>query len=246
MYFILSVKFGIQYKQSFYHSKNAVETMLFQDSYRRLVDSNFGYNNSHNWTYLLTVLDAKLNLWNYLFYATVLFYAIKLFSVKQNSKVNHDKLLVFSFLFTFSLGVILTFSANKNVWYLTPALPFISCIICFGISSLLQFNPKIKYVVAVLLLFTLTRNFIFLFTPNQSMQLFFSENKKAIENAKEIYIKEIPTQAIHLYLKFTDKPVVYSYDNDVIPKQSLIISKNNSLQEEKIGCYKDDCLFVKL
>ncbi len=136
--------FGKTSERSFYSSGNSVTTMLYHDTFRRLTSTDFEYseNNGRDLLFFFEVLDARMNVWNYIFYASLLCGA---FIFLKNKTPLKDKLgdpryrlILLSFCLILPLALLLSFATNKNHWYMAPLYPFIAYLTVKGIFWLTE------------------------------------------------------------------------------------------------------------
>lgn len=206
---------------SWYGSHNAIETLFKHDTFARLSDENFEPVKKNDWMFIFSALDIRFNLWNYLFYISIIIISIIQFkSKKVNPKGNEkDKLIPLSFSLIIPYALILSIAATKHEWYIVPlALP-ISIIIIEGLR--ISYNQKKILAVLWIAVFSINiiRQFIYVNSPKTDVADFFANNKSLLKDASAIQIIDYPTQDIMTYINWHSNKVIY-------PKQNL--KPNNS------------------
>jgi len=247
-YFILSFIYAKTFdsNQSFYHNKNAVETMLFNDTYQRFFDINFGNDKKPDYFYVFHNLDARFNIWNYVLYLTLI--VILLIKLRRSNnptkKIELPPLLSFSLILFLSIAAILTISADKKTWYLAPAIPFASIITGYGIFWFIQSYQKFKLLPAGLMVFLLFRHYSFLTSPFGDINTFWDSQKESIKSADRIFIEDYPSQSLHLLLLWTQKNVFYRGELSELPPHTIVVFKDN-MQKDSVDCFRGDCFVMK-
>jgi 4-amino-4-deoxy-L-arabinose transferase-like glycosyltransferase len=238
-------------ESSEYHSHNAVETLFVHDTFNRLAGHLFGRGYSHNWSYFFTVMDAKLNLWNYLFYLTMLVLMLKIFKVHAGrfSYIfkTENKLFTFSLIQTVTLSLILTLSVNKLPWYLTPAFPFVAIVAAYGAKYFYYSVPVFKIILLGVILFTFSRHFIYLCQPDSRLKDFFSKKRSTIEKYNKVYIADQPPQSYLLYLEWNAGKIFPGFDlsqnNAAAGSLFCINNRNPEISKFKVlECFDNNCL----
>lgn len=211
---------GEKYHSNSSGSTNALFTLFKTDTIDRIT----GLNNetTSNNTYIFTVLDAKLNLWNYLLYAAVIFFLVKALT-KTQSNYAQDKLLVIALVFSVLITIQILLMQNKHVWYLIPAFPFYAIVI-------LSFIVRIKYLMPVfilLLVFTFTRQVHFILNQKSDLHTFFISFKTEYPNSS-ILIKDMPTQDLYLYILWSSKNVVADKKPTELSKGNFVVHNSEN------------------
>lgn len=220
----ISSKYGKTMQNSHYSSKNSIETMLIYDTFHRLTNSNFDHidRSDRNYAFVLEVLDARLNLWNYVFELGLLIGIYFLFKQRRHffSFINNtsNRMILLSCCLIFPLSIILTFATSKNFWYLAPIFMFIA----FITVKVLQFFAKkwrlyVYCISAGLLAFTFGRQVFYILTlPTDIHQQL--TNKTVLKN-KTVYFTTDPKQDILLYFKWLNITLVKKESITEIPNQ---------------------------
>ncbi len=250
-------EFGITYNPaaSEYHSHNALETLFVYDTIHRLTQHGVDTGYNRNWLYFITVVDAKLNLWNYVFYLTMIVLLLKILKVRIDSGVTmlaeKNKLFLFSIVQIFCLGLILTLSVNKNPWYLAPVFPFIVIIISYGAIYFYNSFRVFKIILPTLILFTLARHVIYLNKSSSELSDLFDKNKKTLNNFHKIHIIDFPSQSFFLYLKWNFNEIVPASNisqNKIGESTGLFcINRDHTSRFDfkPLDCFEQSCLAVR-
>lgn len=192
---MISSKYGKTAESSFYKSNSSIEIMFVHDTYRRLMSSDFEYSekNPRDYLFFFEVLDAKLNLWNYMFYISLLSGAFALYKQRKNFSTVINKLsnrmLLLSFCLILPLSVTLSFATNKNHWYLAPLYMFIAFITVKGILLLGQKWKYIYSVAALLFAFTFIRQCYYIYSLPTETHYKLTDNNKLRNRTVIVYGK---------------------------------------------------------
>lgn len=205
-------------------SKNALETMFVYDGVKRFSDPSFVNVNPWKLDFVWVVLDTKLNLWNYLFIG--LFLAGTAVLVRRFKEVVTWLRLPSSRLFCYALcmfiacSLFFTFSRNKNGWYFSPVLPFVSILLVEGLS-LLPKQKLLRWGLAALTLFLLARRFTELGWEGPGYREFFAQHSSKLQEVDRVYYHtpEAEPSAI-LYLSWLNEDTRDSKSGE--PKQANI------------------------
>lgn len=247
-YFILSFRYAKTFdsNESFYHNKNAVQTMLFNDTYQRFFDINFRNDKKPDYFYVIHNLDARFNIWNYVLYLTLIVVLSAKFKSGKTpaSIIDRSPLFSFSLILFFSMAIILTISADKKTWYLAPAIPFAAIITGYGIIWFVQSYRKLKVLPLALIAYLLFRHYSFLTSPYRDINTFWDSQKEAIKSADRIFIKDYPAQSLQLLLLWTQKSVFYKEELAALPPKTIVVFKEG-IQKDSVDCFRGDCFVMK-
>ena len=249
---LLIYSFGKSTNYSYYGSKNSIETMVVYDTFNRLTSTSWSKINEHDDFFFFAVIDARLNIWNYLFYLSVILGLYKLIENRKNLKQylqnTSNRLIILSFCILLPIAVILSLAINQNNWYLAPTFMFISYAIVKAISFI---SEKLKFfyiIVVIVFAFTFIRQLSYLYALPTSAHSVLSDNKD-IRNKKIIVIDQLK-QNIFLYLEWLNVSIVKIEkieDVERFKSQMILINKkklNNSLLKniEQMNYFDDYCL----
>lgn len=228
---LLVFAFGKSSAHSFYNSHNSIATMIMDDTLNRLTNKNFDIHNTHDNFYFFKVLDARFNLWNYVFYLSILIVIFQIINNRKNLKTQielaSNKILVLSFCLILPLSIILNFAANQHDWYMAPLFLFIAIIIFHGIYFISVKLKIMSYVFIVIFAFTFLRQVNYLLHLPNDMHYALSGNKK-LQDQKIIVAADLK-QNIFLYLKWLNTKVVQQGERENLVKyknEILLIDKN--------------------
>lgn len=214
-WFFLLAKFGVVSKNSFYGSKNAIETMLVHDTFQRLTNPAFDItgNTGNVYLFFFEVLDARLNLWNYVFYVGVFIgiYSLLIgrYSIKQIVAEEKYNTILLSACLIFPLALILTVAATKNNWYLAPLFMFVGFIATRTMEYMGKKQTWMYVVFGALLIFTFLRQVVYVASlPTLTHRVLC--NNRLLQNREIIVAGSLPQDLI-LHLKWLNaKPVQLS------------------------------------
>lgn len=231
--------FGKTSQKSYYNSGSTVETMFYHDTYQRLTNSNFDQVNSNgktNYLFFFEVLDARLNLWNYIFYISVIIGIWSLYKFRKNALVyiknKANTMTVFSICVVTPLIIVLTLASTKNFWYLAPTFMFIALITTKAILYLAGKWKKVKIVFVLLFLFTIARHCYYLYDLPTLMHAAFTNNE-ILKNKKVVVIGRLK-QDLLLYLNWLKteinfQPTTENYKAE--PGELVIFNKGQPIKE---------------
>lgn len=232
--------FGQDYSDTRY-AENAAHTIFFYDIIERFTNPNFGPKESWDTIfYFFIYLDSKYNYWYFFFHGTILWGFIRI--VKQK---NRPFLQRFSTLFKlhplalFSVCIWITFALffavalNKNIWYLTPALPFIAITASYSINAIIQRIPQLLPLFLILLFITLA-NRIIINGKSSNPPPLFQQVELDIKSSKQIYLyKSFPDQSLFLYTKFKNPNIRYLTQSKVWEEGEMLLMTTNAFNKEK-------------
>lgn len=213
-WFYVSSVYGHSSSKSFYGSKSAIETMIVYDTIERLTNPAFdmtGYN-GNIYLFVFEVLDARLNLWNYVFYLGVITGIVWWFKRRSAEKLipflNKRKMLLLSICLISPLAMVMTVASTKNNWYLAPIFLYVAYIVSETIQLYINKNKLSTFLITALFIFTFVRQTAYLVQLPSEKHKYFNQIK-ALKNNKIILLDE-PTQDVVLYLKWLNVVTIYS------------------------------------
>jgi 4-amino-4-deoxy-L-arabinose transferase-like glycosyltransferase len=229
----LILNYGAHSAHSFYGTHNAFETMFLKDTYKRMTSTNFEAGRKADYLFLFKTLDSKLNLWNYLFYLSIASGLYLLYKKRHRLKAflsSHKmRSVVFAVCMTAPLCILLTFAATKYDWYLAPVWGFLVLILVRGIFYLSRRWRPLLYVAALLLVFTLVRQFVYLATLPADMHDLFSNKNQNFARAGKVVAIGQPRQNAYLYLKWLNKPIILTDSIDKAEPQDIVILHDDKM-----------------
>lgn len=249
---LLVYSFGKSSTHSFYGSKNSIETMLVYDTFNRLTSTDFGEINAHDNFFFFTVIDSRLNLWNYLFYVSILLGLYTLFKNKNKFKAyiqsNANRLMLLSFCLILPLAITLSFAINQHNWYMAPIFMFIALVTVQGIIYICDRFKLLYFAIIIMFAFTFIRHITYLNSLPASAHYALSGNKN-LQNRKIIITDQLK-QNTFLYLKWLNMSIIKIdsiKDIDKFKGQFLLLHKdkiNNTLIKniEQLYYFDDFCL----
>ena len=248
---VLVQLFGHTTDVSFYGSKNSVETMFIYDTFSRLTTP--GFENlppqKNDFLFFITVLDARINLWNYIFYIAVAYGITILYKRRATLKTllmqQNLRLTVLSTCLIVPLALVLTFAATKHNWYLAPVFMFIVFIVarfCLWIST--KWKIAVGLVFGILLVFTFCRQVSYILTLPTELNQFFRENKKL--TGEKVIVGSPLRQNILLYLKWNNCEIVQvppQTDLTIYSGSFAFLSKEdaNEINQNERTCLSQYC-----
>lgn len=213
--------YGATFQTSSFAGSNAFQRIFLNDILHRFSSSTVdGAIHPKDYTFFFTYLDARFNLWNYLFYLSLLIFLItplSITAVLRNKKI--DPLLLLAFSLTFTLALFFTFASTKHHWYMAPALPFIAIITVNGLE---QYWPRTKYLLIGLLAFTLGRQFYQFSTPPNPPTVIQSLQQQLSSQKGLGLVLPFPRQDKMWHLYTQSKSVIHLQDFDQLDQNKNI------------------------
>lgn len=248
---IIVAVYGVKTQDSFYGSKSSVETMLVHDTYRRLTADNFGQQPDHG--FVFSALDAKMNIWNYLFYLITFFGILLLAKTKQFRSFFHEEknnLILLSWCIILPIAIILTLATNKHYWYLAPIFPFVAIITASGIIYVSKKWRPAAFIFGACTIFTLFWHFLDLDRNPTSLRHILGKESPYFNVADKVILTHRPKQDIFLYLTWSNEQLVYvNSENEVSNyKGQVTILRKDELNDElkkdldNIHYFSDYCI----
>lgn len=225
-YLIVNI-YGLKYSSSPYGTESSFHTMWKYDVVERFISGFNDKDAQQDLAFFFNYLDAKFNVWNYLFYLSAIILFVN--AIKASSytlKDNYNKLIVFSCCLSISMGVILSVSAEAHFWYMTPALPFIAIITVAGINRAVEHYKDLVLVPAIILFFTFGRKIVDI-NSHGSYPSYLETNTSTLHEASRILTYDMNRQDYLLYLKFMNVKVEHTEDTTNfcnIPNELLMVS----------------------
>ena len=187
-WFLLLVLYGKTFdpSKSYGGSKNALETMIFYDTFQRFSSKDFDPANDQgrNLAYFFAAMRSRLNGWSYVFYTSCILGVYLLFVNRKNLKtfilLKSNNLILLSLCISVSLSLLLTVVRNQHDWYLSPAFLFIAIIAFTGIFYLYKKYQWISYPLMLILITSLFMQFFILNNPSSANTAFFSQHRKTL------------------------------------------------------------------
>lgn len=235
---LIAVIYAAPSDHSFYGSKNAIETMLVHDTYRRLTSKDFGTGDMYDGLFFIKGMDMRMNLWNYLFYisaATGLFMLYKNRSrIKPFVNQTSNRFTVFSICIAVPVVLVLNFSLNMHDWYFVPVWGFIAFITVKGIRYWGCVWKITYYGFAALCVFTIVRQFLFLYSLPDDLNNNLSAGDIMFKNKNYIVLTDNPKQNMLVYLGWIGNGFQKVTDPELLPQHA---GKIIIIQKDKLATY---------
>jgi len=214
-----------------YASGNAIRTMLVEDTWHRLTSSSFEGGQAPDYFFFISVIDARLNLWNYLFYLSIGLglYKASRYRSQFYSLLRKDQngLILFAMCILVPPALMLTFAANKYSWYLAPIFWAIAVITARGLLLLINRSKWVLFPVALLLVFGFGRQ---LFEINQSANSDLIIPKSIFDKVDSIRTLGAIDQDIYLQLVWSVKAIFKCRLHDRIPYPRTLEIVDSTMQ----------------
>lgn len=240
----LMLEYSADYGTSKYGA-NRVETMFLYDTIERYSDANFQGAASKPW-FFFTQLDAKLNLWNYLFYLAIGFGLIRWFQKRKEGmgyvRIRENRLIVFAACCVLTVAVMVGVSSVKLSWYLAPIFPFIAMLIVQFLTELSRLKAWTVYLFIPFFLFTFGRHIYYLSTPQRPVENWLEAQTTLLGQAKTVLIQNTDDQALYLNLKLRKRNTHYQQEGHQITAEQLPVLLVFPKQHGENNCGDDHCM----
>ena len=247
--------YGVSFEDDRYPGNNSWEVMIFYDVLARFTESGVeGTQNTADYLFLFSALDAKFNLWNYVMFLGVLIASVKMYFKRGNLKrwfmhpENHIYVLSLCIMITF--GGLLTVSKSKLVWYIAPFVPFCAILCTWGIAKAVRWKNVFGYFFLGLILFSLGRQIYSINQVEENEGTLIRIHQKELSESQTLWLYHPHLQHVRLYadwyngnVQYTEHPLTTIRNNPgdvIIGNFSLLDSKD----EDKLKCEGKVCLYV--
>lgn len=206
-WFTLVHFYGLKFVSSYYDTSNSFQTMWKYDILHRLTSGFYDKNAQQDYAFFFSYLDVKFNIWNYVFYLTLLFLLITYLKHGKYKSSNEPlvlKIRLLSCCIFLSLGLLLSLSAEAHFWYMTPALPFIGIFTATGAKKITDNFKGFSIILSIVIIFTIGRKAIELSYPGNYPE-FFSSDFVTIGSADSIRATRVERQDYFLFMEFKKK-----------------------------------------
>lgn len=223
----ISANYGARFQGNLYGGDHALKTMFIYDTFERFTSTDFaGYHRDP--FYFFSAIDIRMNVWNYLFYASLLLGGVLTFKKGKQLlsfiRKDENRLLLLSFCMVFSLAVLLSISKSSMGWYLAPVFLFIAVITVSGMAWVVNRFGWMRFVFAGLFLFLFGRHFMLLNQPDPTMRAWLETHQEELATA-DVYMYKTIKPALLLNLKWQGVDVKHTHYLERIPPDALIFSE---------------------
>lgn len=234
---LLLLIFGNHFDSSFYGSNNAISTLFFDDTFRRITDNSFQDKTGNNPFFVFVAMDVRLNLWNYIFYIILFALTVRLLintkSKTYEASSTTSKLIELSFCITIPVFLLLSFSKTQHDWYLIPCFVFIAYIIAHYIVVASVTYKPVLIGFTLLTCITLSRHAYYIYSQPTIIHKTLNRNNPVLKNAKRIVSVGMPKHHIFLYLQWMKMKVVNLPNANALSAQKgeLLLLCNDQLKD---------------
>lgn len=234
---VIQQTWGIRFQSSFYGGSNALSTLFFDDTIRRLGDKTFQDKTNTDLFFIFTALDVRLNIWNYLLYTLliIIFYT----EVREKRHVSewiftkHNSLVLLSVCLLVPFGLIMSFAQTQHDWYMIPVFVLIPYIIVRA-STYCNRIWKGTYLIAVLVfIFCFTRHTIYTIQSPDIIHIAMNRNNPLLKHEKNIVTIGMPRHHIYLYMQWMNiEPIKLNTPQEITGYTGMkILLDRNQLKE---------------
>ncbi len=132
---------GARWTHSEYGSGNALSTLFFHDTLRRLGDEEFSAWKARNPACFFLTLEARMNLWHVVFYGACALGLVQMWkarhTLRQFLRLRTVRPLLYSVSLILPLAVLLSVASAAHDWYIVPVLPYVAFLTAAGCSRAL-------------------------------------------------------------------------------------------------------------
>lgn len=232
--------YGKTVEDSYYGTNNSIEALFLHDTYKRLTDENFNVSIAPDKLVFVHTIDAKMNLWNYIFYLSILIGAIYVYKHRHGRSAIYHRIKggLISYFICITLPIIIVFSLSAHIysWYFVPIWGFIAYFIAEGIFALKKLHKSYYFGFILLFAFTYTRHLLYLNSTPCDMHGFLTKRNKNLEKSERIIIVSPPKQDLVLYLTWLDLPFERVLNSDELSKhKNATVVVHNSANSEDMA-----------
>lgn len=211
--------------------------MFLYDTFDRLTSHNFGQAYEPDRIFFFAVIDARLNIWNYIFYISLIAGMVSLFkrrgTLREYINEEGNRAVLLSLCLIVPIAIMLTFATYKHNWYLAPTFPFVAFITAKGVIYFIdKWKPSV-YLFTGVFLFAIIRQFIYLNSMPTEMHSAIKTGSNSLKGNTEILVIEQPRQNLYLYLVWNRaKPRLIAQSDFAKYKDQMIILERKSLPND--------------
>lgn len=189
---------------------NVSNELFFKQFFNRFSGQNYTNLYGHDYFFTFIYLDTKYNIWNYLFYVSILiflYYLItKKIQLKEEILKGKNNLLIFSVIMFCTFSLFFTIVQNSHFWYMTPALPFVAIITAYGAEHLVH-NYRWSIYIILGILVVKSGQKVNSQLNTKGIPSVFIDHKDDIKNASFIQCIGNPSGDALLYLYHINKNI---------------------------------------
>ncbi len=183
-------RYGATWEDPVYTGRNAFERLVVHDIWERFTQNDFeGRSTTSRPGYFLYSLDKMFNLWS------IAFFAFLGYGLYRAVRMGHGaldwlrarRLLLLSLCLWFPYAVILSFTPQALRQYIVPVLPYVGIATVWGFDYFSGRYPRVQWLFAGLLAFTLLRHLYEINTPRQAPPI--TAHLPAVARAERIYME---------------------------------------------------------
>ncbi len=246
---LLHSKYGTTFTGKTYGgTESSLETMFFYDTIQRLglVNSEFVTEKGPDLDFFVTVLDTRMNVWNYVFYLGWLIGLIKLFQHFKSFGIlvrrGGNQLVLLSALIVVTFILLFTFTYGKNYWYLAPVFLFVAIVAVQGIATITNYTKWAAVLFGAVVVFTLGRQAVVLHQTEEGFGTFITAHQARIEGAAEIVMINDQHQDQLLYFKWHNTNTSMQYTSPNKPGVLYYMLTAQAQHMNIIDEYEEFCL----
>ncbi|WP_116126722.1 ArnT family glycosyltransferase [Lewinella sp. IMCC34183] len=227
--------YGATWEDPMYTGRNVFERLIVHDIYERFTQPGFeGRTKTSGYHYFLYSLDIMFNLWNWTFFAALLFGLYRTSRIGVTAALGWLRarpLLLLSLCLWFPYAMILSVTTHALQQYIVPVLPFVGVATVWGFQYLSERYRAGRYVFLGLLAFTLVRRVYQLDNPRDAPAI--ARHLPALEKADRIFVELDALANDELYYVYLANQPALLFDTTALnePVDYLIIRCDSPLRE---------------
>jgi len=227
---IAGCKYNDKAEDAYHAYSDSWETMLAYDTWDRFTATTFDkHAEAPSPLFFVHSIDSIFNVWNYFFYAGLLFYFYNRLSPGRKEAFSQSpfyKICTLSICVLTPIILLMTFGIHKQPWYISPSLLFLAILATYAIHEISTKLPYTYWVVAGVTLFAITRHFLFLEKEIQEQNevCFLQENQSLWKDHPTIYYLGPVRQNLYIYLRWQGKKVVL-LESGLVPSNGIVIGE---------------------
>ena len=228
-YFIVTFM-GQSFEDSVYLGSNSWEVLFLYDTFSRFFTPGLEGNpeDGANYLFFLSALDVKFNLWNYVAYIGMIWGGIKAWQNRENLKewvdANEYNMFAISACIMLTLGLLLTVSQTKLIWYIAPLLPFAAIYAAQAVKQSSYWNGYMLVLWVGLGIFTMGRHFVYLDTVKQERGTFLRQYEEKLRTASQIRLFNAYEQDVRLYADWFNEKVARLQSWDQFNANEVVVA----------------------
>lgn len=228
---------GIRFQSSFYGGSNAISTLFFDDTIRRLGDKTFQDKTNTDIFFVFTALDVRLNVWSYLLYLLI---GLIIYAEIKNKRpatdwiyTKQNGLILLSICLLLPFGLMMSFAQTQHDWYMIPVFVLIPYIIVRTLNYCNKVWKGTYLIAGFIFVFCFIRHTLYIIQSPNIIHNTMNRNNPLLKHEKNIVTIGMPRHHIYLYMQWMNiEPIKLNSPQDVTSYTGMkILLDKNQLKE---------------